>query len=342
MRLAFIKLFNIGDALLLTPTLVAVRAAYPGAEITVVTRDSNLGILEGCPVIDRLVPISDPRQKRRGAWKDDLRTILRLRRTKFDFLFELGGRARGRNVAALCRSHRAYSVGGALGGPRHWQFTATSRYDGQSSHAVERDFHTVNEFLPLASPIPPLLFARERARRWPASHPLTDFAVMHIGSREGTKRWHAAGWQAVAEKLLEHVEHLVISTGAEPEEVAGVEALEQRFGARLLGTRGRATWPEMADLLFRARLYVGLDTSVMHLAAACQCPVVALFGPTVETKWGPWRVPHRIVTTRDFRITPADEAEPHRHPAHRRRKTHDIRSDDVLAACEEMLRHRDF
>jgi len=59
----------------------------------------------------------------------------------------------------------------------------------------------------------------------------------------------------------------------------------------------RTTWPEMAWLLYAAKLYIGPNTAAMHLAAACRCPVVALFGPSGEIEWGPWQTPNRVVTS---------------------------------------------
>jgi heptosyltransferase-3 len=50
---------------------------------------------------------------------------------------------------------------------------------------------------------------------------------------------------------------------------------------------GQLSWPKLAALLARARLFVGPDTSVTHLAAATGCPTVALFGPTDPRLWGP-------------------------------------------------------
>jgi len=51
----------------------------------------------------------------------------------------------------------------------------------------------------------------------------------------------------------------------------------------------------MAALASRARLFVGVDSAPMHIAAAMGTPVVALFGPSGEREWGPWMVPHRVV-----------------------------------------------
>ena len=51
---------------------------------------------------------------------------------------------------------------------------------------------------------------------------------------------------------------------------------------------GRLSWPQLTALIGGAKLYVGPDTSVTHLAAATGCPTVALFGPTDPRLWAPW------------------------------------------------------
>ena len=79
----------------------------------------------------------------------------------------------------------------------------------------------------------------------------------------------------------------------------------RNLGPRVVNTEGRTTWPEMAWLLYRAKLYVGPNTAAMHLAAACRCPVVALFGPSIEDHWYPWQVPYRIVTSPGY--VPVDD-----------------------------------
>jgi ADP-heptose:LPS heptosyltransferase len=71
----------------------------------------------------------------------------------------------------------------------------------------------------------------------------------------------------------------------------------------------------------------------MHLAAACGCPVVALFGPSIEDYWYPWQVPYRIVTSRGY-VPPADTAR--RYEQIKQRSMNDIHPDDVLAACDEL------
>ena len=109
LRLLFVKLKHIGDALLLTPTLVATRAQYPNAEICVVVRQGTEGILAGCPAIDQLITVSPAESDQRspGSLWRDLRTLLHLRRQRFDYAFELTDGDRGRWLAGLSRAcHR--------------------------------------------------------------------------------------------------------------------------------------------------------------------------------------------------------------------------------------------
>jgi ADP-heptose:LPS heptosyltransferase len=90
----------------------------------------------------------------------------------------------------------------------------------------------------------------------------------------------------------------------------------------------------MAWLFGRAKLYVGPSTAAMHLAAACGCPVVALFGPTIEDHWHPWRVPYRIVTRPGYEPAADPEA---RYAVARQRTMEEIQPRQVIAACEDLL-----
>ena len=61
---------------------------------------------------------------------------------------------------------------------------------------------------------------------------------------------------------------------------------------------------ELAALTREARAFVGVDSAPMHIAAAVQTPVVALFGPSGDIEWGPWQVPHRIVASTEYPCRP--------------------------------------
>ena len=67
--------------------------------------------------------------------------------------------------------------------------------------------------------------------------------------------------------------------------------------ARTIDLTGQLTMSELGALTAQARAFAGVDSAPMHIAAAMQVPVVALFGPSGEIEWGPWRVAHRIVAS---------------------------------------------
>jgi heptosyltransferase-3 len=120
----------------------------------------------------------------------------------------------------------------------------------------------------------------------PAEHAVAEpYAVIHASPMFRYKQWTRTGWRALAEAL--HARGLVVAaTGGLADRTYLDEVWRDSPAVRRLDARLR--WPEIAALLARARLYVGPDTSVTHLAAASGCPTVALFGPTDPRLWGPW------------------------------------------------------
>jgi heptosyltransferase-3 len=255
---------------------------------------------------------------------------------KFDYVFELGDGHRGRFFAMLSRTRRRYSVKPAapLKPFEARRFTGVATFDSEMAHRVEKDFNSVAEFLPLSLPIPPLRFERELTRSWAPAEKLVDFAVMQIGKRQLVSRWNREGWEEVARHLIDRFGAVIVASGAAHDEVADAMWLGDRLGPRVLCTLGQANWSQMAGLLYRASIYVGLDTATMHLAAACGCPIVALFGPTLEEHWHPWQATYRIVTSRGYVFT--DDAA-QRHSRIRNRSMKEIEALDVIAACDDLM-----
>jgi heptosyltransferase-3 len=78
--------------------------------------------------------------------------------------------------------------------------------------------------------------------------------------------------------------------------IGGPAEAERRYldgvwdGVNVTRRDGQLAWPQLAGLLAQARVYIGPDTSVTHLAAAAGCPTVAIYGPTDPRLWGPWPV----------------------------------------------------
>ena len=76
-----------------------------------------------------------------------------------------------------------------------------------------------------------------------------------------------------------------------------IDALQARLPQPALSLAGQLSLKELAALTARARLFIGVDSAPMHIAAAMGTPTVALFGPSGDREWGPWGVPHRVVSS---------------------------------------------
>src|SRR5579863_8676039 len=152
MRILLIKPKQIGDSLILTPTITAIKQAFPEAEIWVVVRRGCEGILAGCPDISRILTLAgvEKSDRARGDFWRQVKALLRLWSVTFDYVFELGDGHRARVFAMLSRARRRYSVKttSPLKRLEQRRFTAISSFNWQTCHRVEKDFYSVSEFLP--------------------------------------------------------------------------------------------------------------------------------------------------------------------------------------------------
>ncbi len=338
MKLLFIKLKHIGDALLLTPTLEAVRRRHPDAEITVWLRAGTEGILSGCTAVNRLLVTSPPGASSGVAGRiiTDISTLMMLRREKIDMVFDLSEGPRGRWLS-LASGARFSACASTDAIPSPWTdiFDVCKPFHACADHRVMHDYLLAKELLHLPEEAPALQFARERADfEFVRQHGLEGTVVLHPATRWKRKMWPVSKWAALCRHLDGLGARLVLSSGPVEDEVRACREIQHSAGVPMLLTEGQLNWAAMAGLLMSARLFVGVDTAAMHLAAACQVPIVALFGPTVETAWRPWKCPHALVTPRmsDEEITRSDG-----HMDMRLRKVDRIEVTDVLQACRQML-----
>jgi heptosyltransferase-3 len=124
-----------------------------------------------------------------------------------------------------------------------------------------------------------------------------SFIQFHPTSRWLFKAW-TEGRNAELLKALARDGHRIVVTGApDARERAIIARILAQAAVPVVDLSGQLTLREMGALSARARLFFGVDSAPMHIAAAMGSPVVVLFGPSGEKTWGPWLVPHRIVTS---------------------------------------------
>jgi heptosyltransferase III len=112
--------------------------------------------------------------------------------------------------------------------------------------------------------------------------------VLHPSPKFRYKMWRDDAWSQLGIWLQSLGFRVLLTASPDPEEKAYVDQIAQAIGEGCQSLAGSLSLAQTADLIKQARLYVGPDTAVTHMAAASGTPTIALFGPSNPVKWGPW------------------------------------------------------
>ena len=318
-RALVVKLRHHGDVLLTSPVFSALRQQAPACEVDALVYADTAPMLAGHPDIAQLHCI-DRGWKQLGPFGQlaaELKLLSALRTRRYDLVIHLTEHRRGAWLVRLLRPR--WSVAPAKPGRgRFWRkaFTHFHSAPGRTlRHTVERNLDALRclgihpppaqrRLVMVPGPeaeqrVDALLAAAGIARR--------SFVHLHPGSRWLFKCWPAEKVAALADLLAAEGLPIVLTAAPDPKEIALVEVIKDRSGAVTLDFSGQLSLRELAALTARARLFVGVDSAPMHIAAAMGTPTVALFGPSGDQEWGPWQVAHRIVASTDHPCRPCGQ-----------------------------------
>jgi ADP-heptose:LPS heptosyltransferase len=122
----------------------------------------------------------------------------------------------------------------------------------------------------------------------PGAIPGQPIAVLHLCSMSPYKQWTVDGWAATIRWLRAQGFAVALSGGPVQAERAYAGQVIAAAGEPVLNVVGELTLGESAEMIRRAKIYIGPDTGTTHVAAACGTPTIALFGPADPVRWGPW------------------------------------------------------
>ena len=315
-RALVIKLRHHGDVLLTSPVFSALKRAVPHAEIDALVYRETASMLAGHPAISVLLTIDRSLKHQgivaqaRGEW----RLWRALFRRRYDLVVHLTEHPRGAWLTRLVRARYGVAPERDKAG-RWWRAAFPHRYLAPRAtlrHTVEQNLDALRRigFWPedadKALVLVPGADATARANSLLQAHGLArgGFVLVHPGSRWLFKCPPAATTAALLDRLAADGWPVVVTGAPDPAERALVAAIIGATGAPVVDLSGQLTLAELAALIGAARLFVGVDSAPMHMAAAMGTPVVALFGPSGEAEWGPWRVPHRVVASTQFSCRP--------------------------------------
>ena len=285
-----IKLRYIGDVLLATPVLRALRERFPDARLAMAVLRGTEDVLKGNPDLTEVLVVE------RGGLAEQLRFLQSVRRQRFYCVIYLTD---GDRSAILSRFSGA-PVRIGLNEEHRWRgllHTTVVQSRPDVRHRLERDLEAVRPLGiepkagPLVLRIPPqdeaaaagLLddIAGEKL-----SAGATPLVMLQPGARYCFKAWPAERFTELAGRLAGKYGCRIL-VGGDAKERGLAETIQANTRAAVVPLAGRLTLLHYAAVLKRCSLFIGNDNGPMHMAAALGVPVVALFGPSNPAEWGP-------------------------------------------------------
>jgi len=284
LRVLIVRFSSIGDVLLTTPLVRALRRRHPDAELAFVTKRAMVPLVSDNPHLT-LVAALEP-----GEGVSQL--AARLRAFAPTHGLDLHGSLRSAALRSLVRARWA--------GYRKRRFARTlliaTKVDvyGTPTPVPERYFAAARRLDVSPDGGAPEfhlgLAAGDRVARWLANRGLASapLAALAPGAAHATKRWAVRHWSELIDRLGAQGLRPVVVGGP------GDRGIAQQLPAP--SAAGEFSLQETGALLARARVVVSGDTGVMHMATGVAVPVVALFGPTVaQFGFFPYRAPHSVL-----------------------------------------------
>ena len=294
-KILLLQLKRIGDLILTTPAIAALRESFPEAQLTLVVSKECAEVLPAVSNVDRILIA------RRNV--RDLSLFFSIAGRRFDYCVDFTRNDRSASLALLSGARRrvvSYRV-------REQSKTRARAYTDFVSVRT-RDMHTIDYNLALLGPLgarlvstvpyldlPEVAFENAEAlrRTWKISRP---YVILHPGSAREEKLWDPARWAEVIEYFgRNNGIDLVLTSGPSHDEQAHIAAIKSKTQQQIIDLSATTDLLTLAALIGRARLLVTVDSAPVHLAAATRTPQVILFGPTNPFHWRPRESPAAVL-----------------------------------------------
>ena len=296
MKILIIKFRNIGDVLLSTPLISNLHDIYPNSKIDVALNKGCEDMVSDNPNINNIIIYDRPRIKKLSLLsqlKEEIRFARNIRNNHYDMVINLTEGDRGAQLAFFsgAKSKLGFPVRKGLfskikifdklGDDKKWQ------------HTVEKDLQFINL-------LGHKIINKEVKIYWPdkaeqevdkilADNNIDQFVHIHPVSRWMFKCWEDDRMASIIDYLQQDKGLKVIITGAPvKKELDRIDKILELCKTNPINLSGALTLKHLACLSSKAKLFFGVDTAPMHMAAATNTPVIALFGASFPVIWGPW------------------------------------------------------
>ena len=349
-HLLIVRLSAMGDVIHTLPAAQALREAFPQAMIgwLIEERWAELLCAPGSPHLQS--PRRGPRSAQRplvdwvhtvnlAAWRKSLFSIATLqqiaktwndvRDAHYDVAVDLQGAMRSAVLARWSGARVVYGAAEPRESPASLWYTRQAIARG--AHVIEQNLSVAEAVTGKRMHVPRVKLpndptAEQRITQELAQRGIRDYAILNPGAGWGAKRWPAERYGQVAKALAADGVHSILNYGPGEENLAREAEAASEGAAQPMNH----TITELIALTRRAKLFIGGDTGPMHLAAALQVPVVAIFGPTDPARNGPYGTRSAVLRNPASPTTHARRAQPDEGLL-------EISADAVVGAAQRLL-----
>lgn len=307
-RVLVTKLRHHGDVLLTSPVFTVLKNHAPHLEIDALVYQDTAEMLTLHPAISQVHTVDRNWKKLRplDQLKAEWTLLAELQQRDYDLVVHLTDHNRGAWLKRLTGA--PWGIAPPRKGRRFWKNSFTHFFEMPGAHPR----HTVELHLDALRRIgiypteeeknlvlTPGVEAEVSVDVLLASHGLVpgEFIQVHPTSRWIFKCWLEPQVADLAKRLGDLGHALVFTAAPSEDELSMVRRIVELTNQPVIDLSGQLSLKQLAALTARAKLFIGVDSAPMHIAAAVGTPTVALFGPSGDKEWGPWRVPHRTIVS---------------------------------------------
>ncbi len=290
MKILFITLSNIGDCILSLPVLEALRSKYPQSKISCLVPERPGEIFINNPAVDRVIIFN-----KHARLIDKIKLFFSLSREKFDIVVDLRNSFFGAFLPAKKRSSpfRFIPADFKHMKDKHLFWAGFAGYDfskkkQQALVISPEDANYIDGIL------------KEHKL-----HNCAKLIVVAPGARSHIKRWDKHNFSQLCGFLIQDGWDIVLAGDKADQPICSY--IYQGNPGGIIDLCAKTSISQLAALLKRARLLITNDSAIMHLASYLNVPVVAIFGPTDENKYGPWPQ-EKAVIKKDIFCRPCEKA----------------------------------
>lgn len=289
-RILVTRLRFIGDVVLTTPVVRALRKAYPRAYIAYLAEDPAYQVLLGNPHLDRVFVL-----RRNAPWRKRLAFYREMREQRFDLVIDLFGNPRSALLAWLTRAR--YRVGGRFK-VRHYFYNIKVDHPLEVQTAIDFHLESLRTIGIEAEDKAPEVFIRGGEREYVRrliferlDGPDGPTVGIHPGGTWPAKLWLGEKFAQLADRLIEELGARVIFTQGPGEEGRIGEIVGLMDHKPLVV--GPLNLRHLAALIESCDLYISNDCGPMHLSVAVGTPTIGIFGPGQPEIWFPYTLEDR-------------------------------------------------